>query len=270
MSHRLSRVLAALVRAGTVLQTPRRRIVTQAMVGEALDARVTVPLPEGDLVFAAPTRRAALDPLNLFTDEPETLRWIDALPEGAVLWDIGANVGTYALYAARRRKARVVAFEPSAATHAVLSANILRNRLDGLVDAYCIALSDRTALDRLYMMDAGAGHSMHGFGTPETIAGRIADPLVQAVPGFTIDGFMALFDPPPPAHVKLDVDSIEARIIAGGAETLRRHTLSVLVEIDGSARLGQDIPRALEAIGFAEDKGFARPGDRRNVLFVRG
>jgi FkbM family methyltransferase len=262
-------LLAAIVRAGTAVQRPRRRVVTQAMVGEALDPRIVVPLPEGELVFACPTRRAALDPLNILTGEPETIRWLDRLPEGAVLWDIGANVGTYALYAARRRRARVLAFEPSAATYAVLCDNIHRNRLDGLIDAYCVALSDRTGLDKLYMMNAGAGHSVHAFGRPETIAGRMDNPVAQAAPGFTIDDFTRQFAPPPPEHVKLDVDSIEARIIEGGAETLRRHTQSVMVEIEGNAGRDQAIRQALAAAGFAEDLDFARPGDRRNVLFKR-
>jgi hypothetical protein len=108
---------------------------------------------------------------------------------------------------------------------------------------------------------------MHAFGQAETIAGEIKNPITQAVPGFTIDDFMRLFAPPPPAHVKLDVDSIEDRIIACGAETLRRHTQTIMVEIDGSARGGTAIHQALAALGFAEDQSFAKPGDRRNVLF---
>ena len=35
------------------------------------------------------------------TKEPETLEWIDTIPKNSVLWDIGANVGLYSLYAAR-------------------------------------------------------------------------------------------------------------------------------------------------------------------------
>jgi len=271
MSNTIASVLASIAAAGTFYLKPARRSMTRALVCEKLDPLVTVPVPEGELVFTCPTRRAAHDPVHLYTGEPETIAWIDALPAGAVMWDIGANVGTYALYAARHRGARIVAFEPSAATYAVLCANIRRNRLDALVDAYCIALAGRTGLDRLYMAHAEAGQSMHGFGAPRTITGAIAEPQTQTVPGFTIDRFCEVFAPPPPEHVKLDVDGLEHAIIAGGTQTLRRHTKSVLVEIDGAARDqgGGAIVAALAAAGFAEDKSFARRPGSRNVLFRR-
>ena len=65
------------------------------------------------LTFAVPNRlnRFRIDTFS--TKEPETLDWIDAIQEGSVLWDIGANVGLYSCYAAKARRCRVVAFEPS-------------------------------------------------------------------------------------------------------------------------------------------------------------
>lgn len=245
--------------------------MTRATVCEHLDPCVIIWTSEGELRFTCPSRRAAHDPAHLYTNEPETIRWIEELPEGSVLWDIGASVGTYALYAARRRHLRVVAFEPSASSYAVLCQNIQRNGLDSLVDAYCIALSGRTALDYLFMSEASAGQSMHAFGQLDTILNKIENPIAQSVPGFTIDRFVELFAPPLPSYVKLDVDSIEAQIIIGGKETLRKHTKSVLVEIDGSSRAenGSTIIAALEEIGFVEDKNFSQPSDTRNVLFHR-
>ena len=270
MSNTLSAFLAGIVRAGTAYLKPAHRTITRALVCEKLDPTVTVPVADGVLVFACPTKRSAWDPNAFFTNEPETLRWIDTLPEGSVLWDIGANVGMYALYAARQRRCHVVAFEPSAATYAVLCENLHRNGLDELVDAYCLALAGETKLDRLYMADAAAGHALHAFGQTQNVLGQIRKPVMQAVPGFTIDRFIEVFGAAPPDHVKLDVDSIEDRIIWGGAETLRRHTKSILVEFEpGAPAAALPITAALTALGFAEDKGFARAEDRRNHLFRR-
>jgi hypothetical protein len=51
--------------------------------------------------------------------EPDTLDWIDAfLKEGDTLYDIGANIGQYSLYAAKRLNgnAQILTFEPEAST----------------------------------------------------------------------------------------------------------------------------------------------------------
>ena len=34
--------------------------------------------------------------------EPDSLKWIDRMEPGSIFWDIGANIGTLTLYAARR------------------------------------------------------------------------------------------------------------------------------------------------------------------------
>jgi FkbM family methyltransferase len=197
------------------------------------------------------------------------VRWIGGLPAGAVLWDIGANVGVYALYAARRGLT-VLAFEPSAATLFALTRNIERNGLSDRVGAYPVAFAAATRLDALHMANTAPGHSMHSFGTRETVEGAIEGGFSQAAIGYALDDFMATFAPPPPAYVKLDVDGIEAAILTGARTTLSAHTREVLVEIDGAAKRsgGRDIRAALTQAGFAEVEGFA-PEAARNRLFRR-
>ncbi len=66
--------------------------------------------------------RSTHDTKSLLDDgEPETIRWLDRVPEGEVLWDIGAKVGVYTIYGAVKRKLRVLAFEPGAASLATLT-----------------------------------------------------------------------------------------------------------------------------------------------------
>src|SRR5205823_680763 len=47
------------------------------------------------------------------TKEPETLQWIDNIPKKSVVWDIGANIGLYSIYAAKQRYCHVWSFEPA-------------------------------------------------------------------------------------------------------------------------------------------------------------
>jgi len=270
MSNTIAKLLAGTVETATGWMKPYRRALTRARVAERLVQRWDVPTERGTVRFVCPTARSLHDPAGLYDGEPETLRWLDSLPEGAVMWDIGANVGTYALYAARMRGARVIAFEPSAATFAALMRNIEANGVSEQVQAFCMALADETKLDFLYMADSNAGHSMHAFGDTRSVQGDIKVSFAQAVPGMTVDAFMETFRPPPPEHVKLDVDSIEEKILAGGARTFALHTRSLMVEIERSAPdRGEGIRARLREIGFTEDTAFHQPGDRRNVLFRR-
>jgi FkbM family methyltransferase len=267
MSRTIARLAAGLARAVAAPLAPWRRAQALAHAGELLRPRWTVETSAGALTFDGPSGRALHDAYGFGKDEPETVAWVSSLPSDAVLWDIGANVGIYALFAARRG-IRVLAFEPSAATLAVLTRNIELNGLSERVSAYPVAFAERTALDRLYMAATEAGHSMHGFGTRQTVQGDIAAGFAQAAIGYAIDDFVERFMPPLPTHVKLDVDSIEAAILRGGRETLRASVREVLVEIDGAAKAkgGGPIRAALTDAGFSEVEGFA-PEAARNRLF---
>lgn len=268
MSKTIARAAAGLAEAATAWMKPYRRAITRALVAERLTQTCEVATPAGPLRFQCASARALHDPLRLYEGEPETIAWIDALPAGEVLWDIGANIGVYALYAARVRGLKVVAFEPGAASYAALVRNIEINRLAG-VDAYCLAFDAETRLDYLNMANTAAGHSMHAFGQEESVEGRIATVFRQSVPGFSIDDFCRLFRVAPPDHVKLDVDSIEERILEGGRRTLMG-VKSLLVEIDGTTRAAgaSGIRGLLRELGFAEAPSpVASP--RRNVLFRR-
>jgi precorrin-6B methylase 2 len=64
---------------------------------------------------------------SLFTKEPITLAWIDSFKEGETLFDIGANLGMYTVYAAVMRNANVYAFEPEALNYAELRARAKRS-----------------------------------------------------------------------------------------------------------------------------------------------
>lgn len=178
---------------------------------------------------------------SLFTKEPITLAWIDSFRENEALFDIGANVGMYTVYAAVMRQARVYSFEPEALNYAELNKNIYLNNLHHTCLAYGLALSDVDKTDRLLLSDFGLGISYHDFEEnswtedkqfaedwhvskdnrrPQGCIGRRVDTLIA-------DGL------PVPHHIKIDVDGLEHRVIAGMLETLRQPDLrTVLIEIN--------------------------------------
>jgi len=260
MSRTLARALHGMASIATSALKPERQASTLALLHEATLQEVAVPTSAGVLRMLCPSNRALHDPYGFGRDEPETVAWIESLPADAVLWDIGANIGLYALFAAMRGL-RVLAFEPSAQSFAAMVRSAEANGLDRRIDAFCLALGEGAApgvgsIARLEMASNEAGHSMHS-----TASGPAR--FSQAVPAISVDGFIAAFGATPPSHIKLDVDGIEPAILRGAAVTLAQHVREVLVEIEGEA--AQAIPGDLARLGFAEVAGGGR-----NRLFRRG
>lgn len=272
MSRTLSNLLTSFVRGALTPLKDRRRDIVSAMISRNLIPQPEVLTRHGVLRFHCPDKEALEYPRDLLTREPGTVKWIDGFKKGDVFWDIGANVGAYSLYAALVTEAPVLAFEPAAATFALLVKNVEINRLDGIVQPYCLALSDRTVLDTLNMAHTYASSVMHAFGTETTATGeRVEVRFRQAVPGFRIDDFVRLFRPPLPNHIKLDVDSIEPQIIEGGPDLLSNTEVrSILVEVESAENTART-NRIIDGLNRAglEPTGDGRTDGSGNMVFWR-
>jgi FkbM family methyltransferase len=204
---------------------------------EALsDATITeTPVPGGALRFWTPSALLQYRARSVLSKEPDMIPWLDGMGKDAVLWDIGANVGVYSLYAACCRGVRVIAFEPSAANFHVLTRNVELNRAQDRVTAYCVALSGETGLGMLNMASSSMGTALSQFGRAGDRSRYWNDQAPVAghgMVGFTVDDFIAQFPLPFPTHMKLDVDGLEWSILQGAAGLLRDKRLrSVMVEL---------------------------------------
>lgn len=157
---------------------------------------------------------------TILDKEPETIAMLDTLTPDDVLYDIGANIGTYSVYGALRSGCKVVAFEPEAKNFNELAHNVKLNGLSDRVTTVCAALSNHTTLSTLRVPHDKVGSAQNSFGE----AGG------QGCLGFTLDHFMALFNPPKPTALKIDVDGIEDLILEGAAKALS-YVKWVLVEV---------------------------------------
>jgi len=175
----------------------------------------------------------------LETKEPETLDWIDGFTAGDVLYDIGANVGVFSVYAALHRQCDVYAFEPEAKNHACLWANAHLNGLDERVKTLNLALHDRRAVEYPRMQGQESGAALHALGEPVDWRRQPLTPSgSQVVLAYALDDLVEQFGLPLPNHVKLDVDGNEARILAGGRRTLGNPALkSLMIEINENDRV---------------------------------
>ena len=67
----------------------------------------------GTFKLYTPTDLTRFRATTMFTKEPETIAWLNDLPQSSTFWDIGANVGIFSIYAAKTKLATVIAVEPS-------------------------------------------------------------------------------------------------------------------------------------------------------------
>lgn len=180
-----------------------------------------------------------------YTGEPDTVAWIKKnLKPGDVLWDVGANVGAYSLFAAKVvPQSTVVAFEPYIPTYAHLWDNIVLNVCADRIVPVCMALSDHTSVDSLGISDPRAGSSQHVLG------GKDFD-LAQASISIRGDDLIPLFSFQKPNLVKLDVDGYEVHVVRGMTRLLEDRSLrSLIVEVD-SGKTEQPVSDLLSRAGF--------------------
>ena len=225
------------------------------------------------MVFDANEELHLLRAELLETKEPETLAWINSFRDGEVLFDIGANIGVFSVYAAAHRNCEVYAFEPEARNYACLNRNILLNGLGRRVKALNTGLHDRTGLEFLNLHDLASGAALHALGEPvDWRKKRFVPKFEQAVLAFTLDEIVERFGFPVPDHVKLDVDGNEDRVIRGGRKTFSNPRLkSLQIEINENDR---PLIENIEACGLklAKKTVLAMQGDSRdmfNAVFVR-
>jgi FkbM family methyltransferase len=184
------------------------------------------------LKFVAP------NPLNIYRintfdkKEPETLEWIRAIPLNSILWDVGANIGLYSIYAAKARQSRVYAFEPSVFNLEVLARNIDMNGLQNNICIMPIALNNKLNFNMFKMSNTEWGGALSTF---EYNINQDGEPLKKVFEyqtlGMPIDYVCSALKVPFPEYLKIDVDGIEHLILQGGMKTLLSVN-SVLIEIN--------------------------------------
>jgi FkbM family methyltransferase len=209
--------------------------------------------------------------------EPDTLDWIDKyFKSGDTIFDIGANIGQYSLYAAKRLKSdvRILAFEPEALNFAKLNRNIVVNGLVDVVVTYPIALSNRTAVDTFYSKTFATGASLHALGREITQGEVSFQPQNrQGTMSSSLDDLTERFGLPVPNHIKVDVDGIEDLIVEGAATLFKNPGLKTfLIEVYMHGDISDRIRKGFEEGGFSlsneADTDFTE-GVVQNLIFTR-
>ena len=223
---------------------------------EQLDFVYEVKAPEGPIYVHCDSETSLTRARKMLYREPETLEWIRTFQPDDVMWDFGSNIGIFTLYAAVVSKAQVVAFDPLPFNYCGLIKNITLNNLNDRVQAFCLAMTDQTRVDKLYVTDSATmtGGANCPFGTDadnHDEHGHVKAKFKIRTLGFTADDFLEQFKPPLPTHLKMDIDGPSELLISGARGLLKSPTLkSAMLELHPGRNENELINSIMEEAGF--------------------
>jgi FkbM family methyltransferase len=180
-----------------------------------------VPLGESAstmMVHATPEALSRLTDDGAVRLDAGTMKWLNRrVHTGEVLYDINANFGPYALIAAIRRGARVVAFEPGHRAYGALCDNLLLNQCQGAVIPVPLPLAGQDGLADVRSRRDSVERNQ------------------QAYCWSRLDTIVDRYGLPPPSHIRLSASASPFDVLDGAEGTvagaaLRTIWLEVLID----------------------------------------
>jgi FkbM family methyltransferase len=233
-----------------------RRVSARArmQLRERLGKVVTVKDGNVEYAFWCASFEEYLRAAELFHKEPDTVRWLRSeLREGDVFYDIGANVGSYTIPAARAvgESGCVYAFEPHAANVASLLRNLTLNGVAHRVRVLSCALHETAGFFDFNYSDLSQGSAMSQLGSVRDPFGHDIIPVASELKfSTTVDDLVERGLIKPASLVKIDVDGNELLVLRGMKELVSgdRRPRGIQVEVNVAERA--ELPAFLESCGF--------------------
>lgn len=160
--------------------------------------------------------------------EPELLDWIDTIPKGESLYDIGASNGIFSFYASAKGLS-VTAFEPDASNFFLLSYNNFINN-NKLKSFFNVALSNENKISVVNSPKYEIGGHLKFIDSDKDVNGvKFLSEYSQSVLQFTLDNFIQTYKLDYPKFLKVDVDGSEINALIG-ADLCLKKTNSIFIE----------------------------------------
>lgn len=147
---------------------------------------------------------------------------------GDVALDVGANIGSMTLPMARKvgPTGLVLAFEPQRAPFYCLCANIALNHLLNSVRALNAAASDFDGAIEVPIVDVNKPFNVGGVRLDDPVYDDATKLQKEEVPCFKIDSMNL----PRVDFIKIDVETMESKVLAGASETIDRCKPVIIAE----------------------------------------
>ncbi len=227
---------------------PLARLIRRGLNQAAPTGLVEVKVAGGDLAGYTILLDMQVDKdYWLGTYEPELQSALrDLIPAGAVIFDVGANIGYVSLLLAKAagKEGKIFAFEALPSNVEQLRRNVALNGMEARVTVIASAVTQVPGPVRFLV------HASGGMGKAAGSAGR--DDKYQSevtVPGISLDEFVYGRGHPLPQVVKMDIEGGEVMALRGMHRVLTEARPLMLMELHGpeSSRVAWD---TLSAAGY--------------------
>lgn len=239
---------------------------------QSLDPKITINVPgAGDLVFRTGHGRLLWRAKTFLEEEPMLVDWIRKFTKDDVFYDVGSNVGSYSLLAAKLG-IKSFALEPELFNVSLIYENIFLNGLQDLCTPVPIALGDTTRLDVFFLKSVSKGDALHSVGRRSYLLDDSSSHTTLNTLVIRLDDLVSWFNLPKPTRVKIDVDNNELNVVRGGLETLR-DVKEVYVELDLKFDEHREVLKTMQDLGFTVKENVPCPREWNkeigNYLFSR-
>ena len=183
------------------------------------------------------------EPINRHGDDPMLEELAACCGPSDMIYDVGANVGIYALALATDAPGRrVVAVEPSPETVERLRANVTLNGLEDRIDVYACGLGEDDGENMFYR---SSNPELSAFDRESATRWGATVEETLSVPVRRLDDLAAELEPPD--VLKVDVEGAASDVLRGGRRTLETHRPTLFLEIHEDG-LERDVPGELRDV----------------------
>lgn len=198
------------------------------------------------------------------------------LKPGMTLYDVGANMGEFTMYAAHLvgSKGRVASFEPMKETFALLQENISLNQYQDRISAFNLALSDKKGEADLFAATEVNTVGSHEDGLHTLFGTQERSSFLHKIQLEKMDEVMTAHQLPPPDVIKMDVEGSELFALKGAAGILKKHHPKIILEFnketfEAAGYSQTDLLNFLKEFNYQfftiENRGRLQPLDENNL-----
>ena len=206
-----------------------RRFLQWQIISRIYKNGIVVPYVENSLLLVKPSMHGATGAIYLGLQEFEDMMFmLHLLVKKDSFYDIGANIGSYSILAAKVIGTKVVAIEPIPQTFGCLQNNIAINNISDKIQALNIGVGEEEGILKFTNAFDTVNH---------VVLGNKNDESVIEVQVESLNALCKNKKLSQPILMKIDVEGFELSVLNGASDILMNEELkAIIIEINGCCK----------------------------------